>query len=77
MKPSEIIKALEEDRDNWEALTGEILATLHVNLERDLLTASDPAKFARWLLNWNRRREALKASGFDLANVTFTRREVS
>ena len=74
MKLSEMVRDMEEDRDSWEALTSEILATLHVNVERNLLTASDQAKFSGWLLNWNRRRENLQASGADFANVTFARK---
>ena len=71
MKLSEMIKALEDDRDNWEALTGDILATLHVNLERGHLTAAYADKFCRWLSEWHMRRTRLQASGADLANVTF------
>ena len=73
MRAHEIVKYLEDDCEAWENLTGEIMATLSVNLERGLISAEDPLKLAQWISRWAELRAQLQASRASIGNIRFDR----
>lgn len=55
MKPSELIRSLEEDAENLEHLCGEVLATLAVNMQRTniyFVTTEAKGEFEKLLDRW-------------------------
>jgi len=69
MRAHEIVKNLEDDCEAWENLTGEIMATLSVNLQAGQLTAQEPLKLAKWIARWTEERAQLQASRFAIENI--------
>jgi len=78
VKPSEIVRSIEEDAENLSNLCGEVLATLVVNLERTniyFVTTEAKTMFASLLEKWRGRYQRLRISVKDYPLATFLHAE--
>ena len=74
MKTHEVVECLEEDAENLAVLTGEILATLVVNIQRGAIAFRgdlEHTEFAKLQEQWENRYRRYAASIGDCTRVTF------